>query len=155
MKAKMSESKLDIWELLRAIDSNDRAFLTKLPEGQRKGFAPIVALRWLSGSSNDTQLVNLNELVNSTVFNLYKHPDLLYKLMVVATPPGKKNYNWIKQKKREKLTKRIDVVKRYLSVPSKQAAEFAPLYSSEELLEMADALGDTKEFVKLLKAELK
>lgn len=151
----MSASKLDIWELLRSIDKKDRNFLTKLSEAQRKGFAPIVALRWLSGSGNAVQLCNVNELVNSTVFNLYKHPDLIYKLMVAATPVGSKNYNWVKPHKKSKMTKRVDVIKRYLDVPSKQAAEFAELYTDEEVLEMCDALGETKEFVKALKAEIK
>lgn len=151
---KMS-NKLDIFELLGKIDKKDWGFLDGLSEEQRKGFAPIVVLRWLSGSGNQTHLLNVNTLVNSTVFNLYKHPDLLYKLMVAATPPGKKNYNWVKTKKKEKATKRIDVVKRYLNVPTRQAEEYVRLYSNEDILEMSEALGDLPDFVKQLKSELK
>ncbi len=151
----MAESKLDIWELLRAIDDNKRAFLKQLPEAQRKGFAPIVVLRWLSGSGDQAQLHNLNELVNSTVFNLYKHPDLLYRLMTAATPACRKQYQWIKPHKKAKLSKRIDVIKRYLSVPNRQAFEFTELYTDDDILEMSDALGDDKDFTKLLKAEMK
>lgn len=151
----MSENKLDIFELLRAIDDNKRDFLEKLPEGQRKGFVPVVSLRWLSGSGNESQLLNMNEVVNSTVFNLYKHPDLIYKLMVAATPKGRKNYNWLKTKKKDKLTKRLDVIRRYLEVPAKQAVEFAALYTDADILEMCDALGEPKEFVQQLKAEMK
>lgn len=148
-------NKLDIWELLPKIDAGDREFLATASEEQRKGFAPIVVLRWLSGGKNPTQLLNLNNVVNPTVFSLYKHPDLLYRLMVAATPPGKKNYEWIKVKKKEKNTRRVDVVKRFLDVPSRQAKEYAVLYSDDEIVEMSESLGDPADVIKLLKSELK
>lgn len=151
----MTASKLDIWELLRNIDDNNREFLKQLPAEQRKGFAPIVALRWLSGSGNDTHMNNLNELVNSTVFNLYKHPDLLYGLMVASTPTGRKQYNWVKAAKKKKTTSRVDVVRRYLAVSPHEAEEFAALYTPADILEMSEALNDTKEFIQKLKSELK
>lgn len=151
----MSANKLDIWELLRNIDDNNRTFLDSLPPEQRKGFVPIVTLRWLSGSGKDGHLLNLNEVVNSTVFNLYKHPELLYDLMLVATPAGRKNYNWIKATKKKKTTKQLDVIRRYLEVSPSEAESFAPLYESADILDMASALGETTEFIKLLKSELK
>lgn len=148
-------NKLDIWELLGKIDSGDQTFLKTLPEEQRKGFAPIVALRWLSGGGDENQLLNLNELVNSTVFNLYRHPDLIYSLMVTATPRKKHNYNWLKVKGKTKVTKSLDVIKRYLSVSTRDAVAFAPLYNREHILEMSEELGDDSDFQKQLKAELK
>lgn len=151
----MSASKLDIWELLRSIDDNNRDFLDNLPAEQRKGFVPIVTLRWLSGSSNDVHLLNLNEVVNSTVFNLYKHPDLLYALMLASTPAGRKNYNWIKSAKKKKTSKRVDVICRYLEVSPSEAESFIPLYTEADIIDMATALGDTMEAINLLKSELK
>lgn len=152
----MAASKLDIWELLRSIDDNKREFLDTLAPEQRKGFVPIVTLRWLSGSGNDTQLLNLNEIVNSTAFSLYKHPDLLYGLMVAATPPGRKQYQWIKSAKKKKTTsRRVDVIRRYLDVSPTEAESFVPLYSDDDILDMATGLGETTEAIKLLKSELK
>lgn len=152
----MSANKLDIWELLRNIDDNKREFLDNLPTEQVKGFVPIVTLRWLSGSGNAAQLLNLNELVNSTAFNLYKHPELLYGLMVVATPKGRKNYQWIRPAKKTKATsRRVDVIRRYLDVSQTEAESFVPLYTSDDILDMATALGETSEAIKLLKSELK
>lgn len=152
----MAENKLDIWELLRKIDDKDRDFLTKLTTEQRKGFVPIVTLRWLTGGGNDAQVLNLNEIVNSTVFNLYKHPGLLYDLMIAATPKGRKQYRWIKAAKKKKTTsRRADVIRRYLDTSPAEAESFIPLYSDEEILDMATALGETSEAIKLLKSELK
>ena len=151
----MSASKLDIWELLRNIDDNNRDFLDNLPEEQRKGFVPVVTMRWLSGSGKDAHLLNINEVVNSTVFNLYKHPDLLYGLMVASTPIGRKNYNWIKSAKKKKTSRRVDVIRRYLDVSPAEAESFVPLYSDDDILDMATALGETTEAIKLLKSELK
>ena len=151
----MSQNKLDIWELLRNIDDKNNKFIVELPEDEKKGFAPIVALRWLSGGGNQVQLLNLNELVNSTVFNLYKHPNLLYSLMVASTPKHRKNYNWVKGHKKKKMTKRIDVIRRYLDVSPYEAESFLPLYSNEDVLDMAQALGEPAESIKLLKSEMK
>lgn len=151
----MSASKLDIWELLRKIDDNERSYLTDLPAEKRKGFVPVVTMRWLSGGGNESQILNLNEVVNSTVFNLYKHPDLLYGLMVAATPVGRKRYDWTKSAKKKKTSKRVDVIRRYLEVSPEEAESFSPLYSDEDILDMATALGETSEAIKLLKSELK
>ena len=152
----MAANKLDIFELLRHIDDGDRGFLDGLTEEQRKGFVPIVTLRWLSGSGKDVQLLNVNEVVNSTVFSLYKHPDLLYKLMVAATPRGRKQYNWVKVAKKEKATLRADVIMRYFDeVSPREANEYISLYTPEEFIEMAEALGETKEYIQKLKSELK
>lgn len=152
----MSANKLDIFELLRHIDDGDRGFLDGLSDDQRKGFVPIVTLRWLSGSGKDAQLLNLNEVVNSTVFSLYKHPDLLYKLMLVSTLKGRKQYNWIKTAKKEKATLRAEVIMRYFDeVSPREANEFIDLYSADEFIEMAEALGETKEYIQKLKSELK
>lgn len=156
MSRKMTANKLDIFELLRHIDDGDRDFLDGLTEDQRKGFVPIVTLRWLSGSGNESQLLNLNEIANTTTFSLYKHPELLYKLMLASTPKGRKQYNWIKTAKKEKTSLRTDVILRYLDeVSPREAAEFAAIYTAEEILEMAEALGETKEYIQKLKSELK
>lgn len=151
----MSANRLDIWELLRNIDDNNRQFLDGLPEDQKKGFVPVVTLRWLSGSGNATHLLNINEIVNSTVFNLYKHPGLLYDLMLVATPTGRKNYNWTKAAKKKKVSRRVDIIRRYLDVSPFEAESFSPLYTNTDLLDMAEGLGETAADIKLLKSELK
>ena len=100
-------------------------------------------------------LVDVQEVVNSTVFNLYKHPDLLYGLMLASTPTGRKNYSWIKSAKKKKTSKRVDVIRRYLEVSPYEAESFVPLYTDDDILDMATALGETTEAIKLLKSELK
>lgn len=148
-------NKLDIFELLRHIDDKDKQFLESLTPELRKGFAPIVALRWLSGSGNDSQLLNLNELVNSTVFNLYSHPELLYRMMTISTPKGRKNYKWIKTASKVNTSMRESVIMRYLDCSPHEAKEFVSLYSNDDIIEMGDALGETAEFMKKLKSEIK
>jgi hypothetical protein len=75
--------------------------------------------------------------------------------MVAATPTGRKNYSWVKQKKRTKTSKRVDVVMRTLNVSPSQAEGYVEVYSNEEILEMAEDLGETKEFIQQLKSEMK
>lgn len=150
-----AKNKPDIFELLGHIDRQNAGYLKGLPEEERKGFAPIVTLRWLSGSGDAAQLLNVNELVNSTVFNLHKHPDLLFKLMIIATPPKKHSYRYLKPMGKIKVTKRLDVIKRFLGVSTRDANDFVPLYSPEDILEMSEELGDDADFIKQLKSEIK
>jgi hypothetical protein len=154
-KTKMSANKLDIFELLRHIDRQDRDFISNLPEEDRKGFVPVVAMRWLSAGGMDAQLLNVNEIVNSTVFSLYKHPELLYRLMVAATPESPKQYNWLKTAKKDKMSMKVDVIRRYQDVSPHEAVELLMLFSDAEIMEMAEGIGESQDFIKKLKSELK
>jgi hypothetical protein len=148
-------SKLDIWEILGKIDAHDMSYYSKLPADKKAGFVPIVTLRWLSGSGDKAQLLTLNEVVNPLAFSLYKYPDLLYKLMVIATPCKKKDYKWISQKKADKAVSKIsDILIRYFECSPREAKEFAVLYTPTDILDMAHGLGETKEYIKSLKDEL-
>lgn len=147
-------SKLDIWEVLRKIDSHDMSYYDNLPEQSKSGLVPIVTMRWLSGTTNNSQLITLNGIVNGLVFNLHKHPALLYKLMVIATPCSKKDYKWFSQKKKVTATKSEDILIRYLECSPREAKEFMKLYKPTDIIEMAEALGEPKDVIKGITTEL-
>lgn len=94
---------LDIFDVLNAVNRKDRTFFEQLDESQQKSFAPVVVARWMTGTSSEMQVSLVNHAVNPYVFNLFRHRDLLYKLMVAASD-GKqgRRYQWIKQKSRAK-----------------------------------------------------
>ena len=61
--------KLDIMSVLEAIDTKQTSFYNNLTEEERKGFVPLIALRWLSAVSDRNaalqryQLLAANDLV--------------------------------------------------------------------------------------------
>ncbi len=81
----MKDYKLDIFQALRAIDQKDGDWLNRQPDDARKGFKPLVAMRWASTVNDGPQatymLWMINERVNQQLFELYHHPDLVFRLI--------------------------------------------------------------------------
>jgi hypothetical protein len=97
--------KLDIFETLTALDRRDFSYLERLDEDARKGFTPVVALRWLSaigdGPEQDLMLPLVNEIANVNFFDLFDHPELQYKLMAACGLGRKLRHQWIGMAKQQ------------------------------------------------------
>ena len=90
-------AKLDIFETLAAIDTRDHGWLESLPEDQRKGFHPPVALRWASvaadGPLAEWYLTTLNHKVNRNFYKLT--PDLQFRLMAACGAGERQRHGWL------------------------------------------------------------
>lgn len=100
-----SERKLDIFNLLAATDKGDTKWLSKQSPEAQKEFAPVVAIRWLSTVSDGPEayymLLAVNERVNVNLFDLYKHPVLVFKLMASCGTGKTLRHQWISGHKRK------------------------------------------------------
>lgn len=149
------EKKLDMFEVLKQIDSGNRTFLDTLEDDVKKEFVPLLTMRWAS-SAGGMQAVLLNELVNPMVFKANGHPDLLYKLMVASSSGKQRRYRWIKSKSKVKANKlTIKTIANYYQCTAKDAGYYAKRLPLEDILEMAEALGYDSDAIKELKAENK
>lgn len=152
----MADYKLDIFELLGKINSSKSGDIySKLSDDEKKGFAPLIVMRWMSGTSDQRQIILLNEFVNKYVFSLAKHPHLLMQLLQVASSKTSKRYQWIgvKSKKKSNLMKRA--VKEYYDMSDREVAMLSPFPDNESIMEMAEHLGWDKDEINTLKKELK
>lgn len=151
----MSE-KLDIFELLKAIDKRDIGFYSRLSPEEKKGFVPLVAMRWFSSTQDPLQLQLVNTVLNPTVFGFYKHPELMYKLFVACSNGKPERYSWIKKKGKDKSSPTImGAIEQYFDCSREEAQNYRKLFTDEEILELVDILGYDNEQVKKVKAELK
>lgn len=149
------ERKLDLFEVLKKIDSGDRTFLDNLEDEVKKEFVPLITMRWAS-SAGGMQAVLLNELVNPMVFKMHDHPGLLYKLMVVSSEGKSRRYKWLKSKSKVRTNKlTVKTIAAYYRCTSRDADFYAKRLPLEEILEMAEALGYDADTVKEIKAEHK
>jgi hypothetical protein len=85
--AKPKTYKLNVFDLLDAIDRRDMTYYDRLSEEEKKGFHPYVVMRWLSsvkGPLAEHYLVLANELVNIDYAALKDYPDLVYRLMAAC-----------------------------------------------------------------------
>ena len=147
--------KLDIFKLLGEINNAKAGDIyAKLSDDERKGFSPLVVMRWMSGTSDERQIILLNEFVNPYVFTLGKHPHLLMQLLQVASSKTSKRYAWLGIKYKKKQVEAYRVIQEYFELSVREAKTYA-LPPAEELLKMAEALGWQKDEITKLQKELK
>lgn len=146
--------KLDIFDLLGKLnDPKTGDIYSKLNDEEKKGFAPLVVMRWASGTSDARQIMLLNEFVNPNVFTLGKHPHLLMMLLQVANSKTNKRYSWLGIKSKKKNSEALRVVQEFYDMSEREAKLLNPLPTNEELVEMAERLGWDKDEIAKLKKE--
>jgi hypothetical protein len=149
------EFALDIFHLLGQVDKKDALFFSKLTDEQKKGYAPLVAMRWMSGTTDEQQIVMLNELVNRYVFQIGDHKELLYKLQCAASSGISRRYSWMGVKSGAKKNKGLDVVMQYYTYTEREAEGVMPLLSKDDIYAMAEDLGFQKDELSKLRKDLK
>jgi hypothetical protein len=95
----LSQRKLDLFELLRAADRCDGAWLSQQPDDAQKEFTPLVAQRFAvtvpDGPEAAYMLWVVNERVNGHLYVLNKHPDLVYRLLASCGIGQPKKHQWL------------------------------------------------------------
>jgi hypothetical protein len=148
--------KLDIFDLLAKLnDPKAGDIYAQLTEDEKKGFAPLIVMRWMSGTSDERQIMMLNEFVNPYVFALGKHPHLLMQLLQVASSKTSKRYSWLGIKNKKKNVEATRVVEEYYEMTPREVATLNPFPPEAEVLKMAEELGWQKDEIAKLKKEYK
>ena len=100
-----AERKLDIFQVLRAIDKRDAGWLSRQPPDAQKEFIPTVVLRWAATAEGDNEgaymLWMVNENVNVNMYALSKHPELIYRLFATCGLGKVLRHQWIAGPKRK------------------------------------------------------
>src|ERR1039458_4467185 len=138
----MKKFTLDIFDLLKKIDNpNSGDIYAKLVPEERKGFSALIAMRWMSGTSDERQIMLLNEFVNPYVFVLGKHPHLLMLLLQASSSKTHKRYYWMGIKNKKKNPIAQQVVGEYFDMSEREVKTLNPFPPEAEVTEMAEALG--------------
>ncbi|MDA8882938.1 hypothetical protein N9I00_00865 [bacterium] len=91
--------KLPLNDILNAIDRRDYDWYSRLSDDDKKQWSSWLFLRYTSsikGAYAEEAILATNEFVNKHYVDLYKHDELIWKLMCL-TGSGKKQYHeWIK-----------------------------------------------------------
>lgn len=153
----MVERKLDIFKVLDAANAKNRTFYEKLSPEERKAFVPSVSARWMTGTSDAAQIMCVNECMNPYTFSLYKHPHLLWQLMVAANGGTRKRYAWNKLPGKNATGKSntIKVIMEYFDYSPARASEALDLLTREQVMDMAADLGWQPDEVAKIKKEMK
>lgn len=152
----MKEHKNDIFQVLDRLTRKDYHLWETLSEEQQKEISPLIIMRWMFGTSSEYQQVLLNELVNTTIFSIPDHKELMLKLLAVCSDGVSKRYKWVNYKnrsvKKQKLATQLIATEYQIS--NEEAVDTLKLFSKEEVLELAERHGWQKDELTNLKKEL-
>lgn len=148
--------KLDIFKLLGMIGSKNSGDIYKgLSDDEKKGFAPLVAMRWMSGTSDQRQIMALNTFANRFIFPLGKHPHLLMQLLQACSSKNGGRAQWLGIKGGSKKTQlRNEVIMEYFDYSTNELRALTVFPTNDEIVQMAEELGWQKEEVAKLKKEM-
>lgn len=147
-------NKLDIFQVLGKISSKDLQYYESLSEEDKKAIQPFVLHRWVSGTTNELQMIMAAE-VSKYMFMPTRHKQLLFALLQVASQ-SRGRVSWPKpQQKHVSKPLSVSAVKQYYNYNDSQAVDAVDMLSGESIIEIAQDLGWQPTDVTALKKELK
>jgi hypothetical protein len=145
----------DLFEGLSKLSSRDLQWYDKLSPEDKKAASPFVIARWMTGTSDQAQLIRINTFVNPYGFSLGQEKPLLFKLLAAAATGKSKRYKWLKSPGAKTATKlRLEVIKQFYEVSTREAATYSANIEAADIIEMAEDLGWETDDLKKLKKEV-
>lgn len=100
---KFEKQDIDLFEILKRLDTKDYNYYDSLTEEQKKKFVPYMLTHWMSCIKGPEELsqyyvLSTNEFANKHLFNemVQKHPKLQYLMLCVSSPNfGKQFHQYI------------------------------------------------------------
>ena len=102
---------LDIKDEMYFADKKKYEWLSEQTPELAKSFSPLVAMKWLSvvdGPESGYYIQMTNDLINVGLWEMSKHPDLLWKLMCVVGTGRQQRHGWIKLASSRKSLNKLD-----------------------------------------------
>lgn len=152
-----TERKLDIFRVLKQADLKDIGFFEKLTDEEKKAFQPFLVVRWLSGTYSARQIYFLNELVNSLVFSLPNHKQLLWQLITICTSGKTQRYVWNKLPSKTSAARPVStqIVAKHFGYSTRHANEALECMSGNDVLDLAEHLGVQSDDLAKIRKEYK
>ena len=145
----------DLFQGLSDLSKRNLQWYANLSDEDKKAAAPFVIARWMTGTNDHAQLMRLNTFVNPYLFSLGQEKGLLFSLLAAAATGKTKRYSWLKAPGTKSATKlRIEAIKQYYDVSTREAVGYADTIEAEDILSMAEECGWEKEELAKLKKEV-
>lgn len=157
---KKTEFKLDMKNVLGALDRQDLEYYDSLTSDHQKAYSVFVIMRYMSSLPNNDPLqqyaiLAANDLVNIGFGDLAKYPDLQHRLLCCAGLGEKKYRPWIpvgkgRRKSNDDIYNLVNEI--YPHLNSQEINLMIQTLSTEQLTDLATAMGmDEKQISDLLK----
>lgn len=150
--------KLDLFGAFRQLNSLDFDFWDKLTPEERKQASPFVFSMWMQNSSNDGQVLYLNEFVNPHLFTTLKNKeDIAFILLALSSRGHQNRYSWVKRPSNKEKGVKADgvksILKEYFEESERNIGYYLERLTSEEFVRICEEMGIQDDEVKKLKKE--
>ncbi len=144
----------DLFAFLGLLNKRNLDAYNELSLDAKKAAHPLVVMRWLSGTSDEAQIIRLNTFANKYVFSLGNEKQLLFKLLA-ASCTGKTNRStWLKGPSSPSTRLALDAIKIKYECSTREAVQYLKLLDAVEVIQFAEEAGWEKEALKKLTIEL-
>lgn len=148
-----NENEFNIIDVIQnKISKRNIEFFDGLEDWQIRKLAPVMLMKWMGATKNKNQIKLINDIANIVVFPLYKHPKLLYKLLMACDNKGRPG--WVKRPPKPKDSEILNVITLYYDCTLTEAQKYLVLLDTNDIIEMAESIGTDKETFTKLKKEL-
>jgi hypothetical protein len=161
---KMAEKKykLELASVLGALDRRDFNYYSKLTDEEKKGYVPVVLMRYMSSLTDQNTMAPIavlavNDLVNIGFWSLSGHDELLHKLLCLSGISGKQYRPWLATKKSKKPGNKIDewILEKYPELNAQEISLIMRNLSADQFSKWIKDHGVDDKIVKLLLDEWK
>lgn len=144
----------DLFQFLGQLNKRDLQAYDKLTDEGKKAAHPLVIMRWLSGTSDQAQIVRLNEFANKYVFSLGSEKPLLFKLLAASCTGKTGRTQWLKGPGGSSTRLSLEAIKAKYGCSTREAEHYIKLLDPTDILEYAEEAGWDKDQLKKLQTEL-
>ena len=150
--------KLDVLGAFRQLNALDFDFWDKLTPEERKQASPFVFSMWMQNSSNDGQVLYLNEFVNPHLFTTLKNKeDIAFILLALSSRGHQNRYSWVKRPSNKEKGVKADgvksILKEYFEESERNIGYYLERLTSEEFVRICEEMGIQDDEKKKLKKE--
>ena len=146
----MSDKQLPLNDVLNSLDRRDYDWYSRLPDDDKKKWSSWLFIRYASsvkGKDAGEALLNTNEFVNKHYTDLYKHDELIWKLMCLTGTGKKQFHEWIKP---PTSAKKKDTVSEFVAdtfphLKPDEVELFIKLNDASDIEQLAQDVGKTKD----------
>jgi hypothetical protein len=146
------QHKLDMQQVLRAIDQKDTEFYNRLSPDEKKAFSNWMTMRWCSVTSSYAAeyIMLTNELINCDFVTMNKYPELQWQLFARVGLKKPVKHLWIKPPNARKLKNPIQewVSSIYPHLKADEVDLFIQTNNTSQLQELAKDHGFTDKEIK-------
>lgn len=154
------EYKINIFELLEQADTNNKNYYKNLTLEEKEQFSPFQLTRWFSGIDgylSEYYLTSTNELLNSDLQIISKHPELFWKLMSAIGIGKKQRHHWVTPVGKNKSNKKLYefLYLHYSEAKEQEINMIVSKITENELNELLDSYATNEEDKKVILKEFK